>query len=49
MINYSIWKEKTVSITKLKVDFKNPRLSHIKLDVTQNELINEMVENYKAE
>lgn len=47
MINYSNWKEKLIKVTKLKLDEKNPRLSHIQQDITQNELINEMIENYR--
>lgn len=47
MINYSRWKEKNVNVTKLKLDNKNPRFSHIQREVTQNDLINEMIMNYK--
>jgi len=31
----------------LKLDSLNPRLSHIENEITQNELINEMIDNYK--
>jgi len=47
MINYSKWKEKRINVTKLRLDNKNPRFSHIQREVTQNDLINEMIMNYK--
>lgn len=47
MTNYSVWEEKTISVASLKLDALNPRLSHINHEITQNELINEMINNYK--
>ncbi len=48
MLNYSSWQEKSISTTKLRLDDRNPRLSHMQQNVTQNELINEMIDNYKV-
>lgn len=48
MIDYSKWKEKNVNVTMLKLDNKNPRFTNIQREVTQNDLINEMIVNYKV-
>ena len=48
MIDYSKWKEKNVNVTMLKLDNKNPRFANIQREITQNDLINEMIVNYKV-
>jgi len=47
MIDYSKWKKDIEKVSNLLLDHKNPRFSHTKESLSQNELINEMVRNYK--
>jgi len=47
MIDYSKWTERKEKVSNLLIDQINPRFSHTKGKLSQNELINEMIENYK--
>lgn len=48
MINYSKWKYKEKeNVSNLLLDHQNPRFSHNKEHLSQNELINEMIGKYK--
>ena len=46
MIDYSKWKKSDEKVSNLLLDYQNPRFSHKKEHLSQNELINEMVRKY---
>ncbi len=46
MIDYSKWKKSSEKVSNLLLDYQNPRFSHKKEHLSQNELINEMVRKY---
>jgi hypothetical protein len=46
MIDYSKWQKDNVKVSNLLLDYQNPRFSHKKEHLSQNELINEMVKKY---
>lgn len=48
MIDYSKWEEKKKQVSSLLLDHQNPRFSHNKEHLSQNELINEMVKKYRV-
>jgi len=43
MLDYSKWKKSDEKVSNLLLDYQNPRFSHKKEHLSQNELINEMV------
>ena len=47
MINYSTWPKKRISVTTLRLDLNNPRLSETTKKLNQNEIIDYLVENEK--
>jgi hypothetical protein len=48
MIDYSKWKyDDSSNVLNLLIDHQNPRFSHNKEHLSQNELINEMIDKYK--
>lgn len=48
MIDYSKWKyDDSANVLTLLIDHQNPRFSHNKEHLSQNELINEMINKYK--
>lgn len=48
MINYSIWPKKKISVTTLRLDLSNPRLSETTKKLNQNEIIDYLIENEKV-
>lgn len=46
MFDYSKWKKSDEKVSNLLLDYQNPRFSHKKEHLSQNELINEMVRKY---
>ncbi|WP_140484972.1 ParB N-terminal domain-containing protein [Flavobacterium sp. GSA192] len=48
MINYSIWPKKKISVTTLRLDISNPRLSETTKKLNQNEIIDYLIENEKV-
>ncbi len=48
MINYSIWPRKKISVTTLRLDLNNPRLSDTTKRLTQSEIIDYLIENEKV-
>ncbi len=47
MIDYSKWKEHRERVSNMFLDPQNPRFSSFEEPFTQNDLINEMIENYE--
>lgn len=47
MINYSSWPRKKISVTTLRLDISNPRLSETTKKLNQNEIIDYLIENEK--
>jgi hypothetical protein len=48
MINYSIWPRKKISVTTLRLDLNNPRLSETTKKLNQSEIIDYLIENEKV-
>ncbi|MEC4114618.1 ParB/Srx family N-terminal domain-containing protein [Myroides pelagicus] len=48
MINYSSWPRKKISTTTLRLDLNNPRLSETTKKLSQNEIIEYLLENEKV-
>lgn len=47
MADYSTWPTEKVKISNIDIDSLNPRLSSTEANLSQNELLNEMVKNYR--
>nr|WP_199001307.1 hypothetical protein [Flavobacterium sp. ASV13] len=48
MINYSTWPKKKISVTTLRLDLNNPRLSESTKKLSQSEIIHYLMENEKV-
>lgn len=48
MINYSTWPKKKISVTTLRLDLNNPRLSETTKKLNQSEIIHYLIENEKV-